>query len=101
MEENKPFMPPPPKELKSMPPPPPPKTDFKPIEQADIQKEEQAKEVDSVRELQKTVADANQADVEKNNKKHQSSGGIKTALYWLGFILSLVAVGVLIFLLIK
>lgn len=105
MEENKINMPPPPKELRNMPPPPPKQKEVveeksattpmvenvpKPVGETSVSQQEVKTEGSKPKEKEK---------VEK--VKHKPVGGIRTVLYWLGFVLSLGAVGVLIYLLVK
>lgn len=121
MEENKINMPPPPKELRNMPPPPPkfgagngmPVPPPQPPKQ-EASNEENVAAVPVVENVSKTMENTAVSQVEvkteyakpeekkKTEKvKHKPVGGIRTFLYWLGFVLSLGAVGVLIYLLVK
>lgn len=106
MEENKINMPPPPKELRNMPPPPP--------KQKEVVEEKSATTpmVENVPKPAGGETSVSQQEVKTegskpNEKKkvekvkHKPVGGIRTVLYWLGFVLSLGAVGVLIYLLVK
>lgn len=116
MEEKKIVMPPPPKELKNMPPPPPPppaknenNVAEKPVENANFETVEIPGK--SVSDVQKVTENVEQEKVETKKKKekpekaekvkHKASGGMKTFLYWLGFIVSLGTLGILIYLLVK
>lgn len=116
MEENKINMPPPPKELRNMPPPPPPRPQNE-SGTASVEVKSQADEVpENNKELpennaentqqidvkaEKQQTENNKAEKKVKKEKTKSAGGMKTALYWIGFALSLAAVGVLIYLLIK
>lgn len=124
MEENKINMPPPPKELRNMPPPPPKfgTGNGTQVQPAPPQKTESVKEEKNVsatvaentpntqKQAENVVisqVDVKSEDVNVEEKKkpekvkHKPVGGIRTFLYWLGFAVSLVAVGVAIYLLVK
>lgn len=92
MEDNKIFMPPPPKELKNMPPLPP-------------KNEASTNSVENEKKTEEVVAEVQKEEVvskvETEEKKVGTSGGLKTFLYWAGFVLSIGAMGVLIYLLVK
>lgn len=93
MEENKINMPPPPKELKNMPAPPPPRIQAEEkMENGEIQ--ERHVEGEGAQEKQ------NEAKVEGDTVK-EGARGWKKFVYWAGFCLSIVAMGLLIFLLVK
>lgn len=114
MEEKKIVMPPPPKELKNMPPPPPPVKNEnsvaeKSVENANFETIEMpGKSVSDVQSATETVEPEKVKTKKKKEKpekvekvKHKASGGMKTFLYWLGFIVSLGTLGILIYLLVK
>ena len=121
MEENRINMPPPPKELANMPPPPPkfgagngmPVPPQQPPKREDINEENVATttvvenvskpvENTAVSQVGAKTEDVKPEEKKKTEKvKHKPVGGIRTFLYWLGFVLSLGAVGVLIYLLVK
>lgn len=105
MPENRPFMPPPPKELRKV---QEEKVEEKTTPDASVvtpQPVVEKKKVEKkVKEKpQKTApVEENSAPVENvQDKPEDSSSGLKKALYWIGFGVSLVAIGVLIYLLIK
>jgi len=93
MEDNKIKMPPPPKELKNMPAPPPkmPK------------KEDFEKKVDET--IAEPVIEENvqqtEVELQEETSIKKESGSWKKIAYWAGFAASLVAMGILIYLLIK
>lgn len=105
MEENKPIMPPPPKELKNMPPPPPQRSQVSAQEEqaAPVIVSSEPKEQQET--IQATEKDIKQGELavakEERKEKHKPSGGVKTALYWTGFAVSLIAFGILLYLLIR
>lgn len=114
MEENKIFMPPPPKELKQMPTPPNElkKSQFNENQVESVEKQQvQVNENDksqnstSIKEDEILEEDLKQDIVfpkkEVIVQKHSSSKNWKSLLYWGGFILSLGAISVLIYLLVK
>ncbi len=107
MEEKKVVMPPPPKELKNMPPPPPSikngnNEKKEPVDSANSETTEKVgMSVSEMKNEDKSVETENIATKKEGKVKHRSSGGVKTFLYWLGFIVSLGALGVLIYLLVK
>ena len=101
MEENKGFMPPPPpKELRNMPPPPPPRSDQQEEEVKNKPVEFPKEEIVQHENAQVQIENKSKEKVEKE-KKQKSSGGMKTVLYWVGFDVSLAAIGVFVFMLVK
>lgn len=98
MEEKKIVMPPPPKELRNMPPPPPQK---KEEEIKATEPQQQSEEKVEKQEVVKEDPKLEVKTVQSAPKEKKSAGGMKTAFYWIGFVLSVSAIGVLIFLLVK
>lgn len=124
MEENKINMPQPPKELRKMPPPPPPRQNVNDIsnpneqngESLSVSSNSQEKPVSNNNEnrVESVVSNAQNVAVkdgtkteEKNvtkevkNVEKKQSGGIKTVLYWLGFVVALAGMAFLIYMLVK
>lgn len=109
MEENKPFMPPPPPKM----PPPPPRTDIT-SQPEQMQEEEKVEAVEelSVQSQEEGKTPENQetatgeAVVQENFQKVEAPKvkkkvSVSTMLYWAGFALCLVGIGLSIFFLVK
>ncbi len=109
MEDKKVVIPPPPKELRNMPPPPPAfrnekGDDPKNAKTNDVNNksvENQGQTVVSKTEQPQNLTENVKPDTKVEKVKNKPSGGLKTAFYWIGFVVSLAALGILIFMLVK